>query len=563
MALRMAILKSHSTMPGDMMTGFTKTFVTGVLICLSVFVQAQLKYLVDDFEGYSAGSSDIGIEGLYGYGGISIEAKPVSGAYPNYIQETAIHVKWDKHIWHGGWGKKTDRYIQLDAGTDFLNFYVLNQPVNNSVLNLTIKLQDDDDLNGYFDFEKDDLWKRNVTVVVSDSWQLISIPLKEFQDSNQGGDGELNLGYSHGKLLNMVIEINDFHLLKNAKGWMFDFLCFSKGVLPVHDNQKTREPVKSSDHCLLGVWSKEDEGINYKAIGSNFEKNQGIPIREKLAVISFYKAFAIDGSNMPNLFFSENGMKELLNAGYTPMITIENQFHFNGDTAKQPNLYAITEGHFDYFFADWARRIKSLNKPVLVRILHEFNGDWFPWSVARNDQNPLLIIEAYRRIHGIFKSEKADNALFVWCPNSVSTPQAHWNNPLDAYPGNDVVDFTGIDVFNGAGGMREWRSFRQEATEMYAMLTMNFPEKPLIICEVSSRERTNSEKGSRQDKARWISQFAEALQTDMTKIKMIVWFHENEFKTNTSNKSELSFRKSIWSNPYFSGNILHLLNLIK
>ena len=136
----------------------------------------------------------------------------------------------------------------------------------------------------------------------------------------------------------------------------------------------------------------------------------------------------------------------------------------------------------------------------------------------------------------------------------MSTPQASWNFILDAYPGDEYVDVIGMDVFNGAGqqGTPVWRSFRKEAIDNYFILTEKFPNKQLIICETSSRERYESEKEFYEDKAKWIEQQAEALKSDLSKIKALVWFNQYDyFRVNSSLESKISFLKYFWMDEYF------------
>ena len=237
------------------------------------------------------------------------------------------------------------------------------------------------------------------------------------------------------------------------------------------------------------------------------------------------------------------------------MITIESRFAKVHDTIMQPNLYAINEGHLDYYFSDWARRIKNVNGTVMLRVLHEFNGDWYPWSISNNDKNPQLYVKAFRHIRQIFRNEKANNVKFIWCPNSMSTPQEEWNFIMDAYPGDEYVDYVGLDVFNGAGqkGIPVWHSFTVALADNYFLLTEKFPNKPLIICETSSRERFSEEKGFYPGKAEWIAQASESLKTIFPKVKLLVWFNQEEFKVSTTLESWMSYLKNFWMDDYFIG----------
>jgi beta-mannanase len=186
--------------------------------------------------------------------------------------------------------------------------------------------------------------------------------------------------------------------------------------------------------------------------------------------------------------------------------------------------------------------------------LHEFNGDWYPWSIAKNDKNPELFKKAYKHIHDLFRAQNAWNVKFVWCPNSKSSPQESWNFIMDAYPGGEFVDYVGMDVYNGAGenGVPIWRSFRKEAIENYFLLNTWLSDKPLIICETASRERKMSETGNVQSKAEWLMQMNDALKTDLSKIRMVCWFNQyNNFKINSSGEAKEAWYTQFWLDPYF------------
>jgi hypothetical protein len=76
-----------------------------------------------------------------------------------------------------------------------------------------------------------------------------------------------------------------------------------------------------------------------------------------------------------------------------------------------------------------------------IRIGWEFNGDWQPW---RADLDPDAWVAFYRRIVGIMR-KASPRFLFDWCPN-VDT---HCIDPERVYPGDDVVDYIGMDLYTG------------------------------------------------------------------------------------------------------------------
>jgi hypothetical protein len=247
------------------------------------------------------------------------------------------------------------------------------------------------------------------------------------------------------------------------------------------------------------------------------------------------------------------------------MITLEDHFVNSTGHTRQPNLYSIVEGHFDSYLGYWAHQIKDVQGTVLLRILHEFNGDWYPWCTVKNDRNPYLVAKAFRYIVNIFRQNNVQNVKFIWCPNSMSVPQASWNYIMDAYPGDDYVDFVALDIYNGAGsgeGVDIWRSFRREGIENYFILTQLLPSKPLLVCETASRERRAGEDG--QSKAEWIAETARTLKTDMSRIRLLAWFDEKHtFKAGSSKEALNSFSTNILRDPFFVEGKDRLLQVLK
>jgi beta-mannanase len=537
------------------------------LLNFSFFSKAQLKFLVEDFEGIANGAvnSKKNDDGLFTFGNIkaNIESKTSdrSDARGNYSGERYITLSKEGKLDYGGWGKGMGINVELEVNQDYLNFYVNNGLQTENTIK--IELQEDDNGSNAYEKEQDDSWiylQKLETQTTGENWKLISIPLNKFTDSNQGGDGMFNISYEKGKLFCLIITFVDepsnalskvsSEYSKGTQAWSFDFICFSKG--------KLISPIAAkNDFCSLGAWSKEGTPGNFYDIAFGFESNFNSGAQKdtgkKLGVVHFFQPFSLDGGHTQNNYPSVERINKVIQHGYIPMITLEDHFAKTSPTMKQPNLYSITEGHFDAFFADWAKQLKQVNGVILLRILHEFNGDWYPWCIVNNDKDPKLLVKAFRRIHKIFQDQGATNVKFIWCPNSTSFPQEKWNFIMEAYPGDEYVHYVALDVYNGAGkGLPVWRSFRKEGIENYFVLTQQLPDKPLLICETASRERKESETKPAQNKAEWIKQMSEALQSDMSKIRLLTWFNEKEtFKVNSSPESQNAFLNFIWKDNYF------------
>jgi len=534
--------------------------------------KAQLKFLVEDFEGFVDGQTSLQDNGIFNFGYIkaSIDSK-VHNKPGGYAGQKALKLQRSDKFTYGGWGKGVGLNIQLDEEQDNLNFYVLFPAVNSTKTSNAIKieLQEDDNNDNVFQKDKDDSWTYSLTIQNSvgdkneNLWELISIQLNKFKDANPGGDGVLNINYRQGKLFTIIISFIGENSFAAKQECYFDFICFSKGKLPTGSGSFDPPQAAKNDLCNLGAWSIEGNSANFVEIAHVFEKNFAPSSDKKLGVIHFFQPFSLDNGKISH-YPSVEKINEVITAGYIPMITLENHF-VNGDpNIKQPNLYSITEGHFDSFFGYWASQIKQVKGTVLLRILHEFNGDWYPWCTINNDKNPQLLGKAFRYIHNIFKENNVNNVKFIWCPNSMSIPQESWNYIMDAYPGDDYVDYVGLDIYNGAGKSIVWRSFRKEGIENYFELTEKLPSKPLLICEAASREKSRNEAKSLADKAEWIKQMSETLKSDMSKVRLLAWFNEKEtFKINSSGEAKNAYLDYIMKDEYFKSgteNIYPMLN---
>jgi hypothetical protein len=538
-----------------------------IFLCLAAFafcateIKAQLKFVAEDFEGFNYDPSNLKANGVFYYGNIKTVLDTKMSNQRHYSGERSLKLFKEGNAAFGGWGLGLGAHIELDYSLDYFNVYIY-QPTSNGSFSMKIEIQEDDNGNNIFDKHSDDSWEHTLKLEAKNSWELISIPLNKFKDGNNGGDGIFNATYKQGKVFSLIFSFPEMAKIKNGSTMSFDFLCFSQGKLPTGTTVFDAPPAAPDDKCSLGAWSKEGNIANFSEIASSFESNFTPASLKKMGVVHFFQPFAVDGGNMQNFYPSVERINKILADNYIPMITLEDHFVNARPGTKQPNLYSIIEGHFDGFFADWAKQMKRVNGPVLLRILHEFNGDWYPWCIVNNDKDPKVLVKAYRHIHDIFTKQGVTNVRFIWCPNSMSIPQESWNYIMEAYPGDQYVDYVGLDIYNGAGKATLWRSFRKEAAENYFIARSKLPYKPIFICEVASRERGAGEDG--QNKAEWIKQMSEALKTDFSKVRLLTWFNEkSSFKVNSTEESKNAFLNYIMKDEFFSSGPAYLDPMIR
>jgi hypothetical protein len=216
------------------------------------------------------------------------------------------------------------------------------------------------------------------------------------------------------------------------------------------------------------------------------------------------------------------------------------------------NLRAIARGDHDGYLRNSARQAKDFGKPILLRFAHEQNGSWYPWGLGVNGNTPGDHIAALRHVIRIFRAEGAHNVKHVWSPN-VGTFSAFW-------PGDEWVDYLGLDGYNFGSIYNQWRSFDEVFGSSYREI-VRLSDKPLIITEFSSNERGG-------DKAAWVRHtFSADTARRYPRIRAYVWFDENkeadgeaDWRVNSSGASLDAFR-SVLRQSFYDLDATGLLGL--
>ena len=103
-------------------------------------------------------------------------------------------------------------------------------------------------------------------------------------------------------------------------------------------------------------------------------------------------------------------------------------------------LAAVAAGHRDADFAAAARAIAGSQPAAVIRLGWEMNVRTMAWYAGAE---PVAFIQAFRRVAAVFRAASPRFSL-DWCPSWG--PQ---DGPADLfYPGDDVVDVVGLDVYD-------------------------------------------------------------------------------------------------------------------
>jgi len=512
---------------------------------------SRLKAVIYDFDGLDTAATDLP-DGDYANADLSYKVALNPLGNNDMLGDRVLQLDLNWKLGHGEFGKAIDRFIQLDDTTDYFNFYFYNPVTNKGDASVDVIITEDDNKDNVYDTINDDRWRGHVAITRAGNWQLISIPLNHFVHDNNGGDGIFNAGFIGAAGMIFVVELRiNKTLADTTERYFLDMLSFSEGALPFGSSIFNLPEKSPADYCLLGALASTTPDSVPQSVEGLFTPAPG----KKIHYVNWFMSYSIDGttiaSNIPGA-----EVQSLLNRGYTPLITWEPIYSYlpRLDPA-QPRLTDILGGKFDNYFNAFADKIKSYNDTVIIRTMHEFDGDWYSWSLTENNHDPALYISAFRHVVDLFRARGATKVKWMWCVNAENEPYVAYNWIMGAYPGDNYVDLIGTDIYNHPDtGTPPWKSFRLTGIEAYYYLTKYLPNKPCYICEVGCRERNIGELQSSQSKAEWISMMNKELQSNFCQSKALIFFDaikEHDWRINSSSYALGTVATDIWADSYY------------
>lgn len=252
------------------------------------------------------------------------------------------------------------------------------------------------------------------------------------------------------------------------------------------------------------------------------------------AIVMWYQAWGNDYSA-----FNPRLLDEVAARGGAPMISWE-PWNPAAGTADQPDfsLSRIAAGRYDDYIDEWAIGLAAYAKPVFLRFAHEMNGTWYPWAATINGNTPDDYLTAWRHVRERFATAGAANVRWIWSPNveyDGSTPLT------DLYPGDDLVDWIGVDGYNW-GTTQSWSSW-QPLEDVFGPTydtVRRLTGLPIMISETASGEQGG-------DKAAWIEDaFLNALPNRFPAVRALVWFDENketDWRVDSSEGAAAAFQR--------------------
>ncbi|MFZ0325284.1 MAG: glycosyl hydrolase [Actinomycetes bacterium] len=239
--------------------------------------------------------------------------------------------------------------------------------------------------------------------------------------------------------------------------------------------------------------------------------------------------------------------------GALPLLTWES--HGNGPRESRPPnedfaLSRIIAGQYDGYIDNFARDVKRTGMPLVIRLDHEMNGDWYPWSEDMPYNSPGEYVAMWRHVVDRFRAVGADKyVIWLWAPTRVDNIKHQTISQY--YPGDDYVDWVGMSGYQ--------RSATSQATFDVTFgktlgLLRALTDKPIFLAEIGA-----TESGGR--KADWITSLFDNLPLNPDIIGF-AWFNiavtsgtgdttvTNDWRIDSSGPAILAFKQGIASARY-------------
>ena len=171
-------------------------------------------------------------------------------------------------------------------------------------------------------------------------------------------------------------------------------------------------------------------------------------------------------------------------------------------------------GSFDNYLRKYAKAIVKTGLPLGIRLDHEMNGVWYPWSETDgsgksiNNNRVGDYVKMWKHVHDIFEAEGAnDLVIWIWSPNITNNlPASHRTSAfLEAlYPGDKYVDWVGLSgylrpAYKSDNDFSFGYTFDRSLDELRRITS-----KPIFLAEIGA-----SETGGH--KPAWVKSFFEGL----------------------------------------------------
>lgn len=254
--------------------------------------------------------------------------------------------------------------------------------------------------------------------------------------------------------------------------------------------------------------------------------------QKRNAVVVLFTNWDTTVKTQKNLF--EQQLMNIWGSGNVPLITWE---PFLRTTTPANIEVQIAAGAYDAYILEWGGRLKAFlsgpdgalgtadDRRAYLRLAHEMNGDWYPWSASTGVSTPADYVAMWRRVHGLVSGLGLGPAQLQWVWSVNHTD----NGPFTAeqyFPGDAYLDWVGIDGYNW-GATQPWSAWATPEATFGPMLARvrALSSKPLTIAETAATSLTSAGPSVAQ-KSAWVTALFGWATTNG--VGMLCWFNTDK-----------------------------------
>lgn len=196
-------------------------------------------------------------------------------------------------------------------------------------------------------------------------------------------------------------------------------------------------------------------------------------------------------------------------------------------------LTAIVAGAWDAYLDRWGDGARAFGQPLLVSLMNEPNGDWFPWSgyfygageevpgaTPPKFRGPETFKAAWRHIVDRVRARGARNVQWVFHVMNYGYPVDVWNMSAQYYPGTEYADWIGLSIYGSQFPNTPWWAFAPLADWPYEELCGIAADKPFMAAEWGVGEFRQA-----GNKAAWFTEAFACLRR-YPRLKAAIYWHE-------------------------------------
>jgi hypothetical protein len=200
----------------------------------------------------------------------------------------------------------------------------------------------------------------------------------------------------------------------------------------------------------------------------------------------------------------------------------------------------IASGLHDRWIRARADAFEGRASPVIIHFHHEPENDVPGYGT------PAEYAAAFRRVVSIFRERGATNVEWAWVMMAWTFDPRSGRRPEAYYPGDDVVDWIGVDAYNWFG-VRPGAFWRELGTIVDSFYRWARPHpKPLMVAEFGCREDPRDP----LRKAQWLANAREMFKM-RTRFKAVVSWSARGWWTDSSEPA-LDAYSEMGLDPYFN-----------